>query len=359
MGRRTVLLIVAALIAALGTGMVFLYVRSADSRAEANQQPLQVLKAVAKIKPGETLADAQAAGKIQLGSVPKSQVLPGAVNSTTGLDKAGGARRPIYPGADHQRQVRRRPATSRPSTIPDGEIAISVNLSDTGRVAGFVSPGAKVAIFLTTTRTTQSLPRRHADSLLLQGRGDRASATPRSSRPPRPTPAARQTTEQLPKTLFTLARDPARRPEGHLRRQPRRPRFALLTDKSNGQARTRASLPRTCSGELTMPIIVESSRSNSDLFTVGHRRRLPRRRQPRGAQAAADRLPGRVRHRARPGRRPRGRGRARRHPAGHPAVDQRHPDPPPRRHQRARRGAALRHARGGRRARPDRARRRR
>ena len=31
MGRRTVLLIVAALIAALGTGMVFLYVRGADN----------------------------------------------------------------------------------------------------------------------------------------------------------------------------------------------------------------------------------------------------------------------------------------------------------------------------------------
>ena len=54
MGRRTVLLIVAALIAALGAGMVFLYVRGADSRAEAGQSPVQVLKAVAQIDPGET-----------------------------------------------------------------------------------------------------------------------------------------------------------------------------------------------------------------------------------------------------------------------------------------------------------------
>ncbi len=35
MGRRTILLIVAALIAALGSAMVFLYVRGADNRAEA------------------------------------------------------------------------------------------------------------------------------------------------------------------------------------------------------------------------------------------------------------------------------------------------------------------------------------
>ena len=85
MGRRTVLLIVAALIASLGTGMVFLYVRSADSRAEANQQPVQVLKAVAQINPGETMADAQAAGKVQLGTVPRAQQLAGAVNTTAGL----------------------------------------------------------------------------------------------------------------------------------------------------------------------------------------------------------------------------------------------------------------------------------
>ena len=49
MGRRTVLLIVAALIAALGSAMVFLYVRGADDRATEAQAPVQVLKAVAQI----------------------------------------------------------------------------------------------------------------------------------------------------------------------------------------------------------------------------------------------------------------------------------------------------------------------
>ena len=85
MGRRTVLLIVAALIAALGTGMVFLYVQGADNRASAAQQPIQVLKAVSQIDPGETLGQAQAAGKVALGTVPKAQLLSGAVNTTAGL----------------------------------------------------------------------------------------------------------------------------------------------------------------------------------------------------------------------------------------------------------------------------------
>src|SRR5512146_1659202 len=86
MGRRTVLLIVAALIAALGTSLVFLYVRGADNRATAAQAPVQVLKAVAQINPGETVAAAQAAGKIQLGTVPREQALTGAVNSTAGME---------------------------------------------------------------------------------------------------------------------------------------------------------------------------------------------------------------------------------------------------------------------------------
>ena len=96
MGRRTVLLIVAALVAVLGTGMVFLYVRGADDRAEAGQAPVQVLKAVAQIEPGETLAAAQAAGKIELGKVPRAQALDGAVNSVTGLENSV-ALTTIYP----------------------------------------------------------------------------------------------------------------------------------------------------------------------------------------------------------------------------------------------------------------------
>ena len=56
MGRRTVILIVALLIATVGAAMVFLYVRGADNRATEKQEPVEVLKAVAQIEPGESLA---------------------------------------------------------------------------------------------------------------------------------------------------------------------------------------------------------------------------------------------------------------------------------------------------------------
>jgi len=149
MGRRTVLLIVAALIAALGTGMVFLYVRGADSRAEATQQPVQVLKAVSQIEPGERIAEAQAAGKIQLGTVPRKQVLTGAVNSVSSLGDEV-ALSTIYPNEQIIAGKFGAAGDQSSLTIPDGNIAISVTLSDTGRVAGFVSPGNEVAIFAGT-----------------------------------------------------------------------------------------------------------------------------------------------------------------------------------------------------------------
>jgi pilus assembly protein CpaB len=65
MDRRKVLLIVAALIAALGTAVVFLYVRGADSRANLKFAGKQVLVASAAISPGETLKVAKSAGKIE------------------------------------------------------------------------------------------------------------------------------------------------------------------------------------------------------------------------------------------------------------------------------------------------------
>jgi pilus assembly protein CpaB len=150
MGRRTVLLIVAALIALIGTSMVFFYARGADSRATAAQQPVQVLKAVAKIDVGETLQDAESKGKLQLGNVPRQQVLPGAVNSITGLNNKV-ALSAVYPNEQIISAKFGSAGDEETLTIPDGNIAISVNLSDTGRVAGFVTPGSSVAIFSNTT----------------------------------------------------------------------------------------------------------------------------------------------------------------------------------------------------------------
>ena len=199
MGRRTVLLIVAALIAALGTGMVYLYVRGADNRATANQAPVQVLKAMAQINPGETMAAAQAAGKVQLGSVPKAQVLAGAVNTTSGMDDQV-ALATIFPKEQIVTGKFGASGDQETLSIPDGAVAISVNLSDTGRVAGFVAPGADVAIFVNTTDEGAETTRVLLPKVQVIAVGA-TTVVPTTTTDP----AGAQTTEQLPKTLFTLA----------------------------------------------------------------------------------------------------------------------------------------------------------
>ena len=245
MGRRTVLLIVAALIAMLGTGMVFLYVRGADSRAEANQQPMQVLKAVKQIDPGETLGDAQAAGKIQLGTVPKSQVLTGAVNSTAGMQKEV-ALATIYPNEQIVTGKFGASGDQQTLTVPDGDIAISVNLSDTGRVAGFVTPGANVAIFVNTTPSggagsgTATGTRLLLPKVKVIAVGD-TTVVKRTTTDS----TGSQTTEQLPKTLMTLAVSQRDAEKIMLADAQGDLNFALLNDKSKvtpGPGATSANL---------------------------------------------------------------------------------------------------------------------
>ena len=200
MGRRTVLLVVAALIAALGTGMVFLYVRGADNRAEAAQAPVQVLKAVTQIAPGETMAAAQAAGKIQVGTVPRAQVLAGAVNSASGLESKV-ALSTIYPNEQIITAKFGESGEQSALTIPDGDIAVSVTLTDTGRVAGFVTPGASVAIFITSPDPKD----KGAVRLLLPSVKVIAVGATTVVNTTTTDPAGAATTEALPKTLFTLA----------------------------------------------------------------------------------------------------------------------------------------------------------
>ena len=65
MARRSVLLIVAVLIALVGTALIVLYVQGIDARATAGQELVEVLTATDVIETGEDVAAAQEAGKFE------------------------------------------------------------------------------------------------------------------------------------------------------------------------------------------------------------------------------------------------------------------------------------------------------
>jgi pilus assembly protein CpaB len=211
MGRRTLLMIAAVVIAALGAAMIFLYVQGINDRAEADQKPVQVLAATDRIEAGETIEDAVSSGKLQLESFPEKDVLDGAVENTETL-KGTVALTTIFP---HEQIIPGKfgaAGTTQTITIPDGTMAVSVQLSDPARVAGFITPGSEVAIFLSGddasasgAKTATSTGSTTFTRLLLPkvdviGVG---TTTVLSTTTTDETGAA--TTEQLPKTLLTLA----------------------------------------------------------------------------------------------------------------------------------------------------------
>ena len=83
MARRTLLLVAAVVVAAVGTALIFLYVNGVNDRAVADQSPQQVLVAKTQIAAGTTASDAAKAGAFELKTVAKNSVAPGALSDIT------------------------------------------------------------------------------------------------------------------------------------------------------------------------------------------------------------------------------------------------------------------------------------
>jgi pilus assembly protein CpaB len=215
MDRRRLLLILAVFVAIIGTALVFLYVQGADKRAGNQYDNVSVLKATADIPAGESYDAALAAGKISSADVPKNQLVTGYQTSTTTL-KGKIAAVPIFAGQQIISSQFGNTVQSATSSlaIPKGQIAISVNLTDPDRVAGNIQNGSSVAIFVTGTLSNTANG----------GTGATGTATLESTRlllpkvtvlnvgspqPPQTTTTTdetgAQTTEQLPRTLLTIA----------------------------------------------------------------------------------------------------------------------------------------------------------
>ena len=216
MDRRRLLLILAVFVAVIGTALVFLYVRGADNRAKSGVSNIQVLEATANVAAGETYDSALAAGKISLQPVAKDYATAN-VGYQTSVDALKGkiASVPVFAGqvivANQFGDTVQ--ATSSTLAIPPGMIAISVNLTDPDRVAGNIQNGQNVAIFVTgelkksaSTTTTATDTGIQSTRLLLSKVTVLNVGSPQ---PPTTTTSTdsngTQTTEQLPRTLLTLA----------------------------------------------------------------------------------------------------------------------------------------------------------
>ena len=152
MGRRTLLLVAALVVAALGTTGVFLYVNGVDERASADYDLVDVLVATAPIDAGTSARDALEDGSIDTREYLRKsfEALPGALSDVTPIaDQVALA--PIATGEPILSSQFGAPSDSSQLPIPDGQLAVSVQLDDPARVAGFVGYQSEVAIMLTVT----------------------------------------------------------------------------------------------------------------------------------------------------------------------------------------------------------------
>jgi pilus assembly protein CpaB len=147
-GRRTLLLVAAILVAALGTTLVFLYVDRVDERALKDQEPINVLVATTLIKAGTTGSQAELHGSFKRQPIPRSAVVEGFLQDARSISELV-AVSDIYPGEQIIRSKFAVAGTTSALSIPDGKLAMSFQLGDPQRVAGFVKPGSDVAIFVT------------------------------------------------------------------------------------------------------------------------------------------------------------------------------------------------------------------
>src|ERR1035437_351665 len=148
MGRRVMAVVAAMVVGLIGVAAVLLYASGADARAVAGQRPQTVFVAQGLVPAGTTAADAVAKGLMVPTKIAAKGVPAGAltkVNAATGklvalTDIAAGD----FVIASRFGTT---PTGAKAIQVPDGQVAISVSLSDPGRVGTFVTPGSHIVIY--------------------------------------------------------------------------------------------------------------------------------------------------------------------------------------------------------------------
>jgi pilus assembly protein CpaB len=168
MRGRVVAVLVAVALAVAATAALLAYAGGADRRAIADQQPVLVYVARARIAAGTRGEDAQNRGLIERTTLPRKAVAGGAVRS---LEQLAGrvAAVDIVPGEQllATRWVGRGEAPGGGLlSIPEGHQAVSIALDPTRQVSGFVTPGDRVSVVVSLSLQSRGRSQRTSRFLL-------------------------------------------------------------------------------------------------------------------------------------------------------------------------------------------------
>ncbi|GAB7049248.1 Flp pilus assembly protein CpaB [Catenuloplanes indicus] len=154
MSRRILAVFLAIVLAVLGTAAVLYYVNRADDRAVDDVSAVEVLVAQQRIATGTTgtvIRDRQLAVATRM---PASSLPEGAVASITPELEKQLVTSTLLPGQLLLRSMfANATETSSGLAIPSDKVAVSFEASMAQQVAGYVRPGAQVALFASYTAT--------------------------------------------------------------------------------------------------------------------------------------------------------------------------------------------------------------
>ncbi len=162
MKKTTVQFIVIILLSVLSGLSIYTYTSGVESRLRSSQKTAVVLIALKQIPIGTALGSAINQGYIEERKFPHESVPTLALEAVNATNSDLVALQTLQPG---QLLLQSNFGVSAANTgaliIPDGQLAITVSLSDPARVASFLQPGSEISIFATgqngDTKFTQVL----------------------------------------------------------------------------------------------------------------------------------------------------------------------------------------------------------
>ena len=171
--------IVAIVLALLAGVAVYIYQSTADSRALAGKQGVTVVVAKADLAVGTKLSDAVGMGAVGYATYPAG-TLPAGTLSTIDETNSGLvvshaiAAGQLILGSELSSFVNPNALIQ----IPEGRIAVTVNVDDAARVGSFVAPGSKVVIYWTPADNQSSSVLLPAADVIAVGAVSTASTNP-------------------------------------------------------------------------------------------------------------------------------------------------------------------------------------
>lgn len=150
MKRRIIAVIAALVLAVVGFGLVFSYVHGADARAVESQHPVTAFVVKKLVPAGTSLEQAESQGMIAATKVAQSGRPAGVLSAVDRSNQGLVATTDIQPGEFvMSARFGTSPVSQKAIGVPNGKVAIAVQLTDPQRVGQFITPGSHIVIYAT------------------------------------------------------------------------------------------------------------------------------------------------------------------------------------------------------------------